>query len=269
MSRAEIYKVFLQLDISHGYYPQGVPLRVVPCRKTAMRMDRSGALFKKTGRGRWVLLGLEPGPASGPVIETGESVSFDLIPCDDLFWYVTGPVYGGVKGAKAGDINGKAREVDLSATLAVYDDGSTPGTSLLLKTVTPPVPGVWRRLEIPLHTYEKRPVEVELDLKCPSRFLEYILVPRYNPAGLVPVLREERGRIGFGPAEKTRFMGGDAYRIVSTGAVEPASEHPYKIILYEPRPAGERVLYPGLPLPRYDQPSPAGPHDTVTNYFYY
>ncbi|MCC8019247.1 MAG: hypothetical protein LIO85_05685 [Rikenellaceae bacterium] len=244
MSRTEVYRELQRLEITHRYYPDGVPLKATPCRSTALRMERWGMVIRNTGRGRWVLLGRESGPGCGPAVTGGESLSFDLVPTDAMFWYVTVPADG--------------------------DSLSAPfGKPHLLKMVDPPVPGVWRLLELTLPASGECPATVALELKCPARFLEYILIPRYNPPEVIPVLREERGRIRFAPAEGIRFLGGEAYRIVSTTAVEQPAVPPYKMILYEPRPAGERILYADVPLPRYDQPSSVRPQDTVATYFYY
>ncbi len=225
MWHSESFIPCLDIHLSHGYYSTAAPADLVPDKDSATFFRKQGWIFRKREANRWMLL------RSSESAHEDFALTFDVVPTDPLFHYVT---------ERADTEGGELERIGQNGTWA-----------LLTATSKPDAVTTVRILFLP-----------------PEKQLEFILVPRHTDTSAVIGLREVRNRVEFLPPEKFPGIPG-AWRVAGKDKTALREDAGYRFQLWEKRDSGERLLADGIPPPRPDESSPVNSHHSITTYFYY
>ncbi len=225
------YEKQLLFRIRHAYFDNDeVAVALSATKETDTWLRRNKAVFRRDAPGNWSVC-----VPSGQLLHREEALRFEIRPQTKDFPYYSildEEVYDGWRIA--------------------------PGDS----------PGVWKVIEIPAGDFAVR--EVEIAIQTVEKYLEFLLIPKYNPPGIRLRLAEQRGELRFGEPEKVRLWNHEeVQRIVSVWPLQMRYPRPAQVRLWEIRPGGERLLSEAVPLPACNSPSPFHPNNTITTYFYY
>lgn len=231
MSSIEKYDIYFSIRVTHEYYGnRDCPISLAPSQDTKSFFIQNQIIYKKMGRNKWVLLV----QSEDFMPDITYILCFEIIPQDNLFYYVTG-----------------------------IPPEKEAGNYVLEKN---PTIGKWMNILIPSDNVKKE-VGIQLDAKL--KYWEFIIIPRHTVNDVILRIEEKHNRLKFGYIEEAQLPGvGRAFRVSTIEKNKAKEIQEYTIRLYEIRNNGERLLSGNIPAPRPDEASVARPGDTVTTYFY-
>lgn len=227
----EKYEIWFTIRVSHEYYEnENCPILIEPSGETRDFLQRNKIIYKKRARNQWVLLAQFENFSP----EINNALFFEIIPKDNMFYYVT------EQSSKKNNDN--------------YTLESNPNA------------GKWMNLLIYVDNIKE---EVDIKFNSKSKYWEFVIIPRHISNTSTLKIEEKRKTIKFGNIEETQFPGVEkAFRVSTKEKNKLNNKSNYVIRLYEVRENGERLLSRYIPLPHPDSFSITQPNDTITTYFY-
>ncbi|MDR0687883.1 MAG: hypothetical protein LBF55_04235 [Prevotellaceae bacterium] len=227
-----MYEAVLSIALRHEYYPSGFcPVSLAPTAETARLLARRGILFRRQKANSWLLV------AQNALAEP-DFLHFNLTAGSDTLYYVT----------RAWKENPAVRVEAASA------------------------PKVWQTLTVDVqYLAENGQAEITVEAESEEKYLEFLCIPRFSGADIPLRMAEEKRRIQVkeSPKKATLPDGTEARCFVTAEKVKLRLNSGIKMLLWEVRENGERLIGNAIDSPAPSQPSLRSPRDTVTRFYYY
>jgi hypothetical protein len=227
-----MYEPALSIALRHEYYPSGFcPVSLAPTAETARLLAQCDILFRRQKANRWLLMAQK-------ALAEPDSLHFNLTADDNTLYYVT----------RAWKENPAVKVEAANA------------------------PKVWQTLTVDVqYLAENEQTEIIVEAESEEKYLEYLCIPRFNGADIPLRMTEEKRRIQVkeSPEKAALPDGTEARYFVTAEKVKLRLNSGIKMLLWEVRENGERLIGNAIDSPAPSQPSLLNPRDTVTRFYYY
>jgi len=234
MINSEKYKVWFSLRVVHDYYESDYcPIRMKILPDTLHLFKKYGILCRRTKFNQWSFL------TQNLEIEEDEDTAnlyFELIPEDNILHYLTDVLINNQEE--------KNYEIKFSTEI-----------------------NKWINLIIPIG---KHMTDIDISLNSKSKYLEYIIINRYQKDNIKQKIEEKQKRIKFTESQIVEDLSlGEGFCIISTNKIKIKQSYKnFTLQLFEIKNNGERILCNNLPFPKPQEASLLRPYDTITAYYY-
>lgn len=133
-------------------------------------------------------------------------------------------------------------------------------------------PGVWKTIEVSMDEVIRPGAArtINIWIQAVEKYMEFFFIPKYNPPDAPLRVTVSKGDLLFsGPENTSLWEYGPVQRVVSVKPLPVNCQQLVRVMLWEIRNGGDRLLSDSVPWPPCDSPSPASPENTITTYFYY
>jgi hypothetical protein len=234
-----MYETIVNITLRHEYYPDGnCPVSLAPTAETARLLARYDMLFRKQNTNQWLLISQNPLVELVDDIGIMYALQFNLTANDETLYYVT-------------------RVWKTNSAIAIEAINAAPK--------------VWQTLRINIpYLIENKLDGVIIEAKSEEKFLEILCIPKFSGADIFLRMTEEKQRIQVKETGIAALPDGTAARrFVTTEKVKLQQNNGIRMLLWEVRENGERLIGNAIESPVPSQPSPFSTRDTITRFYYY